>query len=155
MSQYPWARLQTNTYTCGPNALRHALYLLGIRASVRRIAALAEISKDNVPADTTPGLVTAAGAYGCKVEHLVRNTAGLARAALSGTTAPVLFCVDRWNHWVCVARITSRHVHYLDSERPGPVERCDTWREFLSRAVVWHPGDPPRFDLYRVLRRER
>lgn len=147
----PWARLQTNRWSCGPCALRHALRMLGVRASVRSIARHAGIDAHG-PEDTTPGLAAAALAYGCRMQHVVRNAAPLARIALQNLTpGPVLMCVERWNHWICVTRAGVQHVYYLDSERPGPVERRDNWPEFLARAMKWHRGSE-RFDLYPVVR---
>lgn len=148
-----WATLQTNGYTCGPCALRHALRCYGVRATASRLADLAGIDKA-FDGDTTPGLARAAAAYGFTLQHVCRDTPALARIALEtrALDAPVLVCVDRWNHWITVTGTTSRHVDYLDSERPGPVERRETWREFLSRAVLWHPPDSKRFDLYPLVR---
>lgn len=122
---------------------------LDVRASVERIAAFAGIDPD-FTGDTTPGLAEAAKAYGCQMQHVCRNSSVLARIALANLGAPVLVCLDRWNHWVCVVGANSRHVHYLDSERPGPVDRQDTWLEFLSRAGVWHGEN--RWDFYPVVR---
>ena len=147
-----WARLQANTYTCGPCALRHALRCYGVRASVRRLADLAGIHRD-FEDDTTPGLERAAATYGFRLQHVCRDHPMIARLALEArsTDAPVLVCVDRWGHWVTVTGTTSRQVTYLDSERPGPVERRESWRAFLSRAVMWNPGET-RFDFYPLVR---
>ena len=147
-----WARLQPNTYTCGPAALRHALRCYGVRASVRRLAELAGTTPE--AGTDEQGLAFAAQAYGFKLQHVSRNAAPIARAALLATVGPVICTVDRLEHWITVVASTARAVHYLDSEGVDPkqVNRRVPWREFLRRAVDWYPPNEPRFDLYPLVR---
>ncbi len=151
MSDYPWAQLQPNTWTCGPAALRHALRCYGVRASVKRLAEIAGTTKEGTDEQ---GLAFAARAYGFKLQRVSRNAAPIARAALLATTGPVLCAVDRLDHWITVVRTTERSVYYLDSEGldVAKVHRCETWRQFLRRAVDWHPPNEARFDLFPLVR---
>lgn len=150
---------QPNAWTCGPAALRHALLFHGVRASTRRLARLAGITR-TFAEDTTPGLVRAcreASRGKCwMVPKGPYETAGLLKLALLNLHtegAPVLVCLDSWEHWVCVYEARQLGgVRYLDSTRDGgEIERTASWTMFLDRAVKRENG-LIRWDLCPVVR---
>lgn len=151
-------RVQPNSYTCGPVALRHALLWHGVPVSVQRIARAARVTKKH-GADEHK-LARAAEKLGFRLRHIQRQDCApivcLLVRSLAAKKIPVLVCVDRnedgpWQHWITVVHATARAVTICDSARPGPVVRTITWREFLGRACAWYPG-AARFDLYPVVR---
>lgn len=149
---------QPNSWTCGPAALRHALLFHGVRASTRRLAELAGITRA-FDGDTVPGLVRAcrtASKGRCWMNGADYDSAGVARLALQNRItegSPVLVCVDNWLHWVCVYEArTLGGVRYLDSTRDGgEIDRTASWSDFLDRAAKREAG-VTRWDLYPVVK---
>jgi ABC-type bacteriocin/lantibiotic exporter with double-glycine peptidase domain len=149
--------VQRNPWSCGPCALRHAFLIYGKRFSWKRIARIAQLNA-KFDGDTEPRLKNAAYLLGFSMEHRKASTHGHARGLLrfyARNAIPVLMCVDRdrdgyWRHWIVVCTVDARHVWIADSSRPGPVCERLTWRQFLGRAGLYHPGEE-RFDLYPVV----
>lgn len=155
-------QLQRNTWSCGAHALRHALLVYAQRVSVSRIVLLSGEAKPRERGLDEYRLLGAAERLGYYLDHRELYTDGLAREALRNyarAKVPVLLPVDRdragpWQHWITVLTCDRQHVFVADSQRlrvdgrryARPVERV-TWRAFLGRACVYHPGET-RFDLY-------
>jgi ABC-type bacteriocin/lantibiotic exporter with double-glycine peptidase domain len=95
-------KLQERKYSCGPSALRAALYVLGhnvTEAALRRRAATTRDGTDE------RGIIRAVNYYGHNSreytsESLKRSWAWLKNNVSRGK--PVLLCVDGWSHWVAV-----------------------------------------------------
>ena len=94
--------LQERGYSCGPSALRAALYVLGhnvTEASLRRWSGTTPEGTDE------KGIIRAVKHYGHGArEH---NSESLKRSwgwlkDTVGRGKPVLLCVDEWNHWIAV-----------------------------------------------------
>lgn len=95
-------KLQERGYSCGPAALRAALYVLGhnlTETSLRR--------KSGTTPDGTDekGIKRAVAYYGHGSREYNSESMKKSWAWLKSTVGrgkPVLLCVDGWNHWVAV-----------------------------------------------------
>ncbi len=156
-------RPQPNAYTCGAAALRHAIawHAIAYRGKIFSLASIAKAARvSKTHGADEHKLARAAERFGYRLGHRQWTDATpIVRSFLRGCSfrrTPVLVPVDRnsdgpWQHWITVVHTTARVVTLCDSERPGPVIRTVTWREFLGRACTWYPGGA-RFDLYPVVR---
>ncbi len=135
---------QSNTWLCGPFALKHALLALGVKADERHIAALA--GTDQTGTDETE-LARAARHFGYELGFARHREAESARGDLVRFLAagvPVLLCIEQWDHWVVAVHEDDGMFVVLDSRAPA-VFRILPW-EHLRGLLVY--GDGRRAGLY-------
>jgi len=95
-------RLQERGYSCGPAALRAALYVLGHRlteAALRRHATTRPEGTDE------KGIMRAVSHYGHRPREYTSDNRKKSWAWIKdnvGRGRPVLICSDSWNHWIAV-----------------------------------------------------
>ncbi len=147
---------QPNSYECGPFALKHALLVLGVFESERRLAHLA--GTDSRGTDESQ-LARAANRLGFELPTVRAHDAGEGRALLCewlGAGNPVLLCVDQWEHWITVVGEADGRVVVLDSAVPGVVHVVD-WEALRSRWAYREGGLDGRvaelFDLNPLIPR--
>ena len=142
---------QPNDWLCGPFALKHALWLLGIRADDREIARIA--GTDSTGTDEEE-LARAAREYGCDlqtVRHRDPESAARDLEAYLHRGVPVLLCIEQWDHWVTAAYEDEGVFVVVDSRVPA-LFRLLPW-EMLQRLLVYHEGSRSRhlYDLHPLL----
>jgi ABC-type bacteriocin/lantibiotic exporter with double-glycine peptidase domain len=152
------AQLQSNTYTCGPATLRHALLCYGVRRSIRALARMCGTSKQE---GTSPReLERVAKELGFTLAWSTWHSAAGASAEMLRCLRahePVLLCVDKdsesgaWAHWIVVVGATARTVTIVDSSRPGPAVRRISWKLLMRRLAVFERDGVNRYDLYPLL----
>ncbi|HUL02223.1 MAG TPA: hypothetical protein VLV16_03205 [Gemmatimonadales bacterium] len=149
---------QPNAWTCGPFALKHALLALGVFAREEELARAAGTT-ERLGTDE-PGLRRAARLHGAEL-RLVRGTAREpTREALDSWLsggAPVLLCIDQWEHWVTAVSADAEIVMVFDSKYDAPL-RAEPWEELLDRLACrrpWLGGVWTRtlYDLHPILPR--
>ena len=110
-------RLQERGYSCGPAALRAALYVLGhnlTESSLRRKAGTTPDGTDE------KGIKRAVASYGHTAREHSFNSSKKAWAWLKktiGTGKPVLICSDSWEHWMAVVGTLGGRVIVFDPYR--------------------------------------
>jgi hypothetical protein len=152
------ASLQTNGYTCGPCALRHALLCYGVRRSVRWLARDLEAETEGT---NEYAIHATARVLGFRTWHRMTYSAAMAQECVRWHIKrgePVLCCVDvdrdgPWQHWVCLVGASKRGVTVADSARPGPVVYRQSWKRFMQRLAVWEDGQTNRYDVYALIPR--
>jgi hypothetical protein len=123
---------QPNSYECGPFALKHALLVLGVFESERRLARLAGTDRGGTD---EAQLARAAQRLGFELPTERVHDAREARRALSerlGAGNPVLLCVDQWEHWITVAGESDGRLVVFDSAVPGVVHVVE-WDALCAR----------------------
>lgn len=147
-------RVQQNNWSCGPAALRHALLCYGEQHSERKLARWCKTDRKGT---TEEGLRRGAKRAGFRLYPSLYRTKELATAtirALLRNGYPVIFCTDKWRHWVCAYHATSRHLWVVDSDPDtnNPVQKL-SWRAARQRIVKWQDSDDVRFDLLTLMRK--
>lgn len=95
-------RFQSREYTCGPVCLQNALRAIGVRVGEKRLAAMCGCCAEGTD---EANLVGAIEALGLTPAVISTSNVGEARRQLRDALlggAPVLLCVDEWNHWITV-----------------------------------------------------
>ena len=111
--------LQQRSYSCGPAALRAALYVLGhINIQEKTLRTLASTT----PEDGTneEGMRVAAEHYNVKVKELHTASIREARQWLRKNLAkerPVILCGSNWSHWVAAVGVLGKKVLVFDPAR--------------------------------------
>ena len=117
-------KLQERGYSCGPAALRAALYVLGhnlTEAALRRRATTTPEGTDE------KGIMRAVSYYGhnsteYSCESIKRSWAWLKNNIARGK--PVLLCVDDWNHWIAVVgKLGGKLLVFDPDSSPGTRKR--------------------------------
>ena len=112
-------RLQERKYSCGPAALRAALYVLGhnvTEAALRRRAGTTPEGTDE------RGIRRAVHHYGHTTREHYFNSSRKAWGWLKRTLAtgrPVLICSDSWEHWMAVVGVFGGKVLVFDPYKPA------------------------------------
>jgi ABC-type bacteriocin/lantibiotic exporter with double-glycine peptidase domain len=112
-------KLQERGYSCGPAALRAALYVLGhnlTESALRRRAGTTTWGTDE------KGIVRAVNYYGhgsreYNSESIKRSWSWLKNTV--GRGKPVLLCVDGWSHWVAVVGKLGGKLLVFDPDSTG------------------------------------
>lgn len=157
MSIYP----QPNIWQCGPFALKHALLMMGVFADENEISRLAGTSKKEGTDEHQ--LERAARKYRCRLLKIRRLNFKRARRDMHRflrRSIPVLICVDKWGHWITVAR--SEHGRYIvmDSQDKSVVSVLSP-RQLRNRWLYKQPDSYDKeevhsyFDLFPVVPRFR
>lgn len=92
--------LQERLYSCGPAAVRSALYVLGHKTSEAAIRRQAGTTPDGTD---ERGIIRAIHHYGHKTREHHTEAIKVAWDWLKTELRrgrPVLLCVDKWDHWV-------------------------------------------------------
>lgn len=152
--------LQERAYSCGPAALRSALYMMGHKvreATIRKVAGTVTRGKNQ--GTDEQGLIKAIEHYGhnaeefqCKNGHT--SWVSLLRSLKKGH--PVLLCIYNWDHWVAAIgtfgkRIivfdpeptwtTAKHKKYTGLQILSEDELCNRWRYYeKSNDKYYHYG---------------
>lgn len=116
--------LQERAYSCGPAAIRSALYVLGhtVReATIRRWAR-------TTPQDGTDekGVMRAVHHYNHKTKEYQSESSRKSWQWLKytlGEGKPVLLCVDSWNHWVAAIGTLGGQVMIFDPDKDPKAKR--------------------------------
>lgn len=142
---------QPNDWLCGPFALKHALWLLGVRADEREIARVA--GTDSAGTDEEE-LAAAARAYGCELQTVRhRNPESAARdlEQYLHRGVPVLLCIEQWDHWVTAVCEEDGVFVVVDSRVPV-LFRMLPW-EMLQGLLVYHERSRSRhlYDLHPLV----
>ncbi len=151
---------QPNSWQCGPFALKHALITLGIFTHEDR---LTELAGSTVEGTDEIELARAAGAWGCDLLTVRRRHAWSAwreLRTLLARGAPVLLCLDQWDHWVTVVAEERDRVMVFDSHYDHPVLRIEPWAHVARRLAYRVPrrlgfGARRLYDLHPLVSRER
>lgn len=98
---------------CGPAALQAALQIHGVRMGQGRIAKA--LGTEEGGTDDTD-LIAGLDRLGCQWHEIETDRKADARDALIrfSPVAPILLCVDSWEHWVCIAGGCGPRVWLLD-----------------------------------------
>jgi len=131
---------QPNSWQCGPFALKHGLIALGIYAHEDDLARIAGSTEKNGTDDRQ--LARAAQTHGCALPVVRRSHAWAARRELDhwfARGAPVLLCLDQWEHWVTAVSADAEHVVVLDSQFDNAVLRLERWERIAERLVFRRP----------------
>ena len=101
---------------CGPAALQNALKIHGVRIGQGRLSNLVNTCEDGT--DET-GMISGLDRLGCQWHEIETDRKADAREWLIkfAPVAPILLCVDSWEHWVCVAGVCGPRVWLLDPAR--------------------------------------
>jgi ABC-type bacteriocin/lantibiotic exporter with double-glycine peptidase domain len=101
---------------CGPAALQTALQVHGKRLGQDRLAKLCGTDEDGTDEH---GLISAITELGFGFEELCIRDKNEARSALLrfAPVAPIILCVDDYDHWVVVAGQCGRRLWLFDSTR--------------------------------------
>jgi len=146
---------QPNDWLCGPFALKHALWLLGIQADERRIAK--DAGTDRTGTDEAQ-LARAAEKHECDLLTVrLRDPESASREldAYLAQRTPVLLCIEQWNHWVVAAHEDDGHFVVVDS-RAQALFRLLPW-ELLQDPLLYRDGSSTRrvYDLHPLVPRRR
>jgi hypothetical protein len=144
---------QPNDWVCGPFALKHGLWLLGIRADEGDIAKAA--GTDATGTDEAE-LARAALNYACELQTVRRHDPVSAARDLESYLqrgVPVLLCIEQWDHWVVAACEDDGIFVVVDSRTPA-LFRLVPW-ELLQKLLVYHEGSRGRhlYDLHPLVAR--
>lgn len=120
---------QQRTYWCGPAALQNALRIYGKKVSQKRIADLAGTTENGT---TQYGLMAAIEALGFRYEEMRYNESNTAGLNIEICEAPVLACVENWEHWVTISTINTSRFIYID-----PARTKANLAEHLVHIVTW------------------
>jgi hypothetical protein len=149
-------RTQPNLWQCGPYALKHALIMLGILVSERR---LSKIAGTDTSGTDEKELARAAREFGCRLHEVRTKDAREARRELIESLArgnPCLICAYQWRHWVVIVRKEGGRFILLDSG-DAAVLTIVTWKELRN---MWAYQPPARnrgvrgekmYDLYPLV----
>jgi len=107
---------QQKPHWCGPAALQSALQIHGARIGQGRLAGLLGTGLEGTDEQQ---MTDALDALGCQWDVLETNRKADARAWLVDRSpiAPLIMCVDAWQHWVCVAGVCGPRMWLLDPAR--------------------------------------
>jgi hypothetical protein len=146
---------QPNDWLCGPFALKHALWLLGIQADERRIAK--DAGTDRTGTDEAE-LARAAEKHECDLLTVrLRDPESASREldAYLAQRTPVLLCIEQWDHWVVAAHEDDGLFVVVDSRVPA-LFRLLPW-ELLQDLLVYREGRGTRriYDLHPLMPRNR
>lgn len=145
---------QERNYTCGPAAVRAALYFLGHNvqeATVRKWA-------KTTPKDGTDekGILRALNHYGHKgVEYqspASRKSFQWLKENIS-KGHPVLLCVDSWNHWVSAVGLFGSEVIIFDPNKPAGKQRKYSGLKTYKRQDLlarWGCYDEKKIQYYGI-----
>lgn len=109
--------LQERKYSCGPAALRAALYVLGhnlTEPSLRRRSGTTPAGTDEA------GIKRAANFYGHSARERSFDSSKKAWAWIKRTISlgkPVIICSDSWEHWMAVVGLFGGRVLVFDPYR--------------------------------------
>jgi len=105
---------QSKESWCGPAALQNALQIHGVRVGQGRLARILGTEKDGTDEND---LIRGLDRLGCQWHELDTTNKGEARAWLLrfAPVAPILLCVDSFDHWVTVAGCCGPRLWLLDS----------------------------------------
>lgn len=93
---------QTRPYFCAPAALQIALRFWGLRKGQETLARLAQTTPDGTDEQGIIGAATALGFHPSEV-HTGSRKEARDWLLTTASVAPLILCVDQWEHWVCVA----------------------------------------------------
>ena len=106
-------KAQTTPWNCGPASVSNALRWLGHRVGQTRLAALGT-TPDGTDEEGIKAQVLSAGRQYMVIDE---RSAEAAWSSLADYCAPVLCCINRWTHWVCVIGVCGERVTYFDPAR--------------------------------------
>lgn len=113
-------KLQERMFSCGPAAVRAALYVLGHRVSEATLRKRAGTTPEGTD---EKGLMRAIRSYGHKPKEYQSESRRASWAWLKGALGrgkPVLLCVDQWDHWVAaVGRLGGKVLIFDPDSSPG------------------------------------
>jgi ABC-type bacteriocin/lantibiotic exporter with double-glycine peptidase domain len=115
--------LQERLYSCGPAAVRAALYILGhnpTEAAIRRRAGTTPDGTDE------KGIIRAVHYYGHGTKEYQAGAIKASWAWLKaelGKGHPVLLCVDEWDHWVTALGLLGGKVLIFDPDSSPGLKR--------------------------------
>lgn len=129
--------LQERKYSCGPAALRAALYVLGhniTEASLRRRAGTTTWGTDE------KGIKRAVAHYGHSTRENHFSSHRKAWAQLKKTVSmgrPVLICSDSWEHWLAIVGVFGGKVIVFDPYRePGQRRRYSGLKVYNEAELI-------------------
>ncbi len=130
--------LQPDDHSCGPSALKIALYALGHILTLSAIRRWAGTTEDG----TSPkGIIKAANHYGHKAKKFQTSSPEKAwkwlRMSLN-KGRPVIICCYNWRHWVCATATFGNKVHIMDSDSTCKQRRYYSGLEIHSKEE-WLP----------------
>lgn len=93
---------QKRAYWCGPASLQIALRFHGVRRGQAKLARMIGSTEDG---SDEHDLIETITKLGFRHDECAAKRANTARSWLLrwAAVAPILLCVDHWEHWVCVA----------------------------------------------------
>jgi ABC-type bacteriocin/lantibiotic exporter with double-glycine peptidase domain len=111
---------QERQYSCGPAAIRAALYMLGRKvteAKVRKVAGTTTGGSDE------KDMIRAIHYYGYNVTEINSTTKKESWAKIKyqiGRGRPIILCINGWSHWVCIVGMFGKKVILFDPyKEPG------------------------------------
>jgi len=149
-------KLQERKFSCGPAAVRAALYVFGhnniSEATLRRMAGTTSEGTDE------RGFMRAIRSYGHKPKEYQAESRKAAWAWLKGTLGrgkPVLLCVDQWDHWVtAVGRLGGKVLVFDPDASPGRRKRysgLEVYTELeLAQRWIYEDEDTGHHVYYAV-----
>jgi len=114
---------QQRNYSCGPAAVRAALYVLG--HSVQE-ATIRKWAKTTPEGTDEHGIMRAIHQYGHGTTEFQSDLIGKSWEWLRSSLRrgrPVLICVKQWNHWETVIGTLGKKVIVFDPDRPPAGQR--------------------------------
>jgi len=125
---------QSNPAWCGPAALQNALKIHGVRVGQGKLAKLLGTSDDGTDEHD---LIGALDRLGCQWHELNTRNKNEARRWLIkfAPVAPLLLCVDSWDHWITVAGCCGPRLWLLDSSNE-PWNTCGLGRWPLTPKTI-------------------
>ena len=103
---------------CAPAAVQIALQIQGVRIGQARLAHLMNTTEDGTDEDE---IIRALGELNYGIQEFKSRHRGDARSWLLelAPVMPLILCVDRWEHWVCVAGQCGDRLWLFDPELTG------------------------------------
>jgi len=112
---------QLNSSCCSAAAMQLALNILGVRVGQHKLVRIIANGGDSFDGANEQDVLQALGRIGCTVEVFEGHSRQEARKWLLrwAPRAPLMLCVDSWEHWVTVAGACGKKLWLFDPD-PGP-----------------------------------
>jgi len=111
--------LQQRKYSCGPAAVRAALYVLGHRVTEAALRKWASTTSEGTDERGILRAIHHYGHVGREYQTKLGRRSWLWIRSSIGRGRPVLLCVDQWDHWVAAVGRFGNQILVFDPDSSG------------------------------------